>query len=234
MSGRDVRRFVEDLLRGRPTKPFRPTDADVAEMRTAIELRAARTGSGAPSEEFITGLHRRLAAELDDGARVGEQRATPIRGTRRRVLQVGSVAAAAAAVGAVVDHAVTAAEKPTNPGTAAADTLTPTTGAWSVVAASAEVPEGAVRPFEVGAVSGFVHRSGGALRAVSGTCTHQGCRLWLDTAAHRLQCPCHSTAFAVTGELINHALPVPPRPLPQLMVRETGDTIEVYAPPPTA
>jgi Rieske Fe-S protein len=32
-----------------------------------------------------------------------------------------------------------------------------------------------VRPFTAGAVSGFVERVDGQLRAVSGICTHQGC-----------------------------------------------------------
>jgi nitrite reductase/ring-hydroxylating ferredoxin subunit len=233
MSAQDVARYVEGLLRGGRPKPFHPDDEDAAQMRTAINLRAARTGSGAPSEEFVTGLHRRLAAEFS--ADQSDQRATPIRQTRRRVIQFGSVAAAAAAIGGVVDHTLVAGAPAASGNAAQADaTLTPTTGAWSAVAASTEVPEGAVRPFEVGGVAGFVQRSGGQLSAVSGTCTHQGCRLRLDALAHRLRCPCHATSFAVTGELVTYALPVPPRPLPHLMVREVGGTIEVYAPPPTA
>ena len=31
-------------------------------MKTAIELRAARLGSDAPREDFVSDLHRRLAA----------------------------------------------------------------------------------------------------------------------------------------------------------------------------
>jgi cytochrome b6-f complex iron-sulfur subunit len=246
MSARDVARFVENLLRGRRTKPFRPDDDDAAQMRAAITLRAGRTGSGAPREEFVTGLQQRLAAELDtDHADRTDPRVVPIRGTRRQVIQFGSVAAAAAAIGVLADQVVVnqtlvadgppAGKRPAGPDTTQADaTLTPTTGTWTAVAAVADVADGAVRPFEVGGVAGFLHRSGGQLSAVSGTCTHQGCRLRLDVPAGRLQCPCHSTAFAVTGELLTYALPVPPRPLPHLMVRVTGDAIEVYAPPPTA
>ena len=234
MSARDVARFVEDLLRARRPKPFRPDDEDAAQMRAAITLRAGRTGSGAPSEEFVTDLHRRLATELAaDQTTQTDQPAVPIRQTRRRVIQFGSVAAAAAAIGGVVDHTLIAGTSASGSATPADATLMPTTGAWTVVAATAEVPDGVVRPFEVGGVAGFVHRSGGQLSAVSGTCTHQGCRLRLDVPAHRLQCPCHNTAFAVTGELVTYALPVPPRPLPHLMVREIDGTIEVYAPPPT-
>jgi cytochrome b6-f complex iron-sulfur subunit len=232
VTARDVRRFVEELLRGRRARPFRPDDQEAAEMRAAITLRAARTGSGAPSEEFVTDLHRRLAAELatDDG-----EPATAIRGTRRQVIQFGSVAAAAAGIGVVLDQTIINGRVAASTAEdATATTLTPTTGTWSAVAASVDVPEGAVHPFEVGGVAGFVRRSDGQVNAVSGTCTHQGCRLRLDAPARRLQCPCHFTTFAVTGELLTYALPVPPRPLPELMVRETDGKIEVYAPPPVA
>ncbi|MFC4948798.1 Rieske (2Fe-2S) protein [Pseudonocardia sp. GCM10023141] len=239
MSARDVRRFVEDLLRGRKPRPFRADEDDAAQLRTAITLRAARTGSGAPSEEFVTALQRRLAEELDDGEQTaGNGDLRPLLGTRRRVIQVGSVAAAAATIGVVADRAVlgavagvaAVADGPSTPDA----TLVPTTGTWTPVAARAAVPDGAVHPFEVGGVAGFVRRDNGRLFAVSGTCTHQGCRLALDVAARRLQCPCHNTAFAVTGELITYALPVPPRPLPQIEVRENGEMIEVFTPPPTA
>jgi cytochrome b6-f complex iron-sulfur subunit len=100
------------------------------------------------------------------------------------------------------------------------------------VAATTDLPDGAVSSCDLGEVTGFVQRAGGRLSAVSGICTHQGCRLRLDAAQHRLRCPCHSTSFALTGELVSHALAVPPSPLPQLAVRETGGDIEVYAPAP--
>ena len=37
------------------------------------------------------------------------------------------------------------------------------------------------------------------LEAVSGVCTHQGCKLWLDAPESRLRCPCHSTSFSLEG-----------------------------------
>ena len=64
MSGRTVRRFVDGLLRGQRTERARPDDFEAEEMRTAIELRAARTGSDSPREEFVTDLHRRLAEQM--------------------------------------------------------------------------------------------------------------------------------------------------------------------------
>jgi len=222
MSARDVRRFVEDLLRGGRSRGFRPDDDDAADMRTAIELRAARPGSGAAGEEFVADLRRRLATELDedDGAVV------PLRSGRRRVLQFGSVAAAGLAVGAVASRvASTAADVAEGP-------LVPNDGTWMRVAASTELPDGAVRGFEVDGVTGFVRRDGGQVAAVSGICTHQGCALRLDAPARELRCPCHRTSFAVNGTLVSHQLPTPPRALPALSVREADGGIEVLAPPP--
>jgi cytochrome b6-f complex iron-sulfur subunit len=218
-----VRRFVEDLLRGRRTRGFRPDDEEAAQMRAAIELRAGRAGSGAASEEFVADLRRRLATELDEddaGAVV------PIRSGRRRVLQFGSVAAAGLAVGAVAARAAsTPAEVDEGP-------LVPNDGTWTRVAASTDLPDGGVRGFDVDGVTGFVRRDGGQVAAVSGICTHQGCALRLDAPARELRCPCHRTSFAVNGTLVSHQLPTPPRALPTLSVREADGGIEVLAPPP--
>ena len=96
--------------------------------------------------------------------------------------------------------------------------------------ASTELPEGTVRAFDLGTVAGFVHRADGVVRAVSGSCTHQGCRLRLD-ASLNLDCPCHTTVFAPSGELISHQLPIAPRPLPRFATREVDGAVEVFVPP---
>ncbi|MGH3763829.1 MAG: ubiquinol-cytochrome c reductase iron-sulfur subunit [Pseudonocardiaceae bacterium] len=230
MSAQGVRRFVADLLRGRRPRSFRADDTDVGQLRAAITLRAAQPGSAKPREEFVTDLHRRLAAEL-----TREQTETPlpqpvaaVDGTRRRLMAAASIAAAAAAAGAVVDHAVTSRGSPEIGGN---QTLTPNTGAWRTVSASADLAEGGVQGFDLGTVIGFVARTGGALRAVSGVCTHLGCRLALDAAARRLNCPCHTTSFAVSGELLTHQLAAAPPALPHLQVRETNGVVQVFAPP---
>ncbi|GAA4483069.1 Rieske (2Fe-2S) protein [Rhodococcus olei] len=226
MSGREVRRFVDDLLRGRPSKGFRPDDAEAAEMRAAIELRAARPGSGELRDEFSVDLHRRLAAQMrteEPGADVKSF----LPGTRRQVVVGGSIAAAAAAIGAVVDRTILRAGAPTPEPEA---TLVPTNGSWRALVAADQVPEGAVHQFDLGAVTGFVHRVNGQLLAVSGICTHQGCRLWFDAPTDRLRCPCHATAFAVTGAVLTHQLPVTPPPLPRIQVRDNEGTIEVFVP----
>jgi len=90
-----------------------------------------------------------------------------------------------------------------------------------------------VRAFDLGTVVGFVQRVDGAVRAVSGTCTHQGCRLKLDAATGDLGCPCHTTVFAVSGELSQHQLPLAPRPLPAFAAREIDGVGQVHAPPHT-
>ncbi|MFJ9363634.1 Rieske (2Fe-2S) protein [Nocardia sp. NPDC101769] len=227
MSGREVRRFVDELLAGKKSTGFRPDEAEAEEMRTAIELRAARLGSDAPSEEFLSSLQRRLAAEMDDEP-------TPphsANGYRRRNLLIGtSAAAAAATVGAVVDRTLIGHGQPGSPPAAKQAPLSPNTGAWLPIARSSDLPEGATIAFDVGTVNGFVRRDKGNPVAVSGVCTHQGCKLWLDAPAERLRCPCHSTSFSIEGEVVTHQLPVAPAPLPTVQVRENNGTIEVFAP----
>ena len=64
MNARGLRRYVDDLLRGRAPKPFAPDDFEAAQIRTAIELRAAGQGDDAPRHEFLDDLHRRLAEQM--------------------------------------------------------------------------------------------------------------------------------------------------------------------------
>lgn len=234
MSARGTRQFIADLLHGRRPRSFRADEADAAELRAAITLRSARPGSAAPRADFVTGLHQRLASELTSQP-AGPAPRPQVDSTRRRLVQATSIAAAAAAAGAVVDHAVVD-RAATHPGpTGGGDqTLTPTTGQWRTVSASTDLTEGSVQPFDLGSVVGFVTRTGGVLRAVSGVCTHLGCRLALDAPARRLDCPCHRTSFALNGELLTHQLPVAPPPLPHLQVREAHGAVQIYAPPEPA
>jgi cytochrome b6-f complex iron-sulfur subunit len=224
MNTRSLRRYIDDLLRGRRPKPFRPDDFEAAQIRTAIDLQASQRGSDAPSDEFLADLHRRLAAQQDGAG----PPAPKLNATRRTVI-VGTSAAAAAAVAAVsIDRALI-------DGTQVADgggELTPNSGRWMRVAASADVTDGVMRPFDVGSVIGFVRRVKGKPEAVSGVCTHQGCRLWFDAPDDRLRCPCHSTSFAPAGQVVTHQLPIAPKPLPTLMVREQDGGIEVFVPAP--
>src|ERR1700754_81867 len=232
MSGRPVRRFVDGLLRGQRTEGARPDDLEAQEMKAAIELRAARTGSDSPREEFITDLHRRLAASMDEGQHddAGIRR-LPI-STRRQVVIGTGLAAASAATGIVVGRNLlgpssTPSQEASPPTQGVMD---PNAGAWRAVGASADLPKGGALAFNLGSVNGFVHRADAQLEAVSGVCTHQGCKLWLDAPDSRLRCPCHSTSFSLEGETVTHQLPTAPPPLPRFEVRETDGVIEVFAP----
>jgi nitrite reductase/ring-hydroxylating ferredoxin subunit len=228
VSDRTVRRFVEGLLRGQSTERARPDDFEAEQMKTAIELRAARLGSDAPREDFVADLHRRLTAEMSDGlAPVDHPRWAP---RRRQVVIGGSVAAASAAAGLVVGRNLLA---PTTTQQASPPTqaeLEPNAGTWRAVGASADLPEGGAMAFDLGSVNGFVHRTDAQLEAVSGVCTHQGCKLWLDAPESRLRCPCHSTSFSLTGATVTHQMPVAPPPLPKFQVREINGEIQIFAP----
>jgi cytochrome b6-f complex iron-sulfur subunit len=227
MNARRVRTYVDDLLRGRRPKPFRPDDFEAAQIRTAIDLQAARLGSDAPRQEFLTDLRHRLAAQLD-----GTSPLVRKSGATRRHVIVGTSAAAAAAVAAVsIDRAVIDSGQVADGDNSSSRELTPNTGRWLRVAASADVPDGVMRPFDLGSVVGFVRRVDGKPEAVSGVCTHQGCRLWFDAPDDRLRCPCHSTSFSPAGQVLTHQLPIAPKPLPTLMVREQDGAIEVFVPP---
>jgi Rieske Fe-S protein len=221
-----MRRFVDGLLRGQPTRPARPDDVEAEEMRAAIELRAARLGSDTPREEFVTDLHRRLSDAMDE-AQSSDKPASGPSGTRRQVFIGTGLAAASAAAGFVVSRVLSDEEAPP---TVAQGVLEPNGGSWHPVGASVDVPEGGTVAFDLGTVRGFVHRADSKLEAVSGVCTHQGCKLWLDAPDSRLRCPCHSTSFSFAGELVTHQLPIAPAPLPKFQVRETKGVIEVFAP----
>jgi nitrite reductase/ring-hydroxylating ferredoxin subunit len=231
VSDRTVRRFVEGLLRGQGTEHARPDDFEAEQMKTAIELRAARLGSDAPREDFVTDLHRRLAAEMsEEQAPVSHPRWAP---RRREVVVGGSVAAAGVAAGLVVGRNLLAPQAPQET-TQAQGELEPNAGTWRAVGASVDLPEGGALAFDLGSVNGFVHRTDAKLEAVSGVCTHQGCKLWLDAPESRLRCPCHSTSFSLAGTTVAHQLPVAPPPLPKFQVREINGVIEVFAPTKSA
>lgn len=220
---RGIDRYIEDLLRGRRPRPFRATAGEAGLARTAITLRSARPGSAAPAPEFVTGLHKRLAAELTQ---------TPPRpagqARRRAFMQATLAAGGAAAVGAGLDHLL-ASPGGATPGREPA-AIVPDHGSWHDVLPSASLPEGAVSAFTLDTVTGFIQRTAGRLRAVSGICTHQGCRLELARSRAELDCPCHGAVFALDGTVLRHRLSISLAALPEIAVRESGGTIQVYAP----
>jgi cytochrome b6-f complex iron-sulfur subunit len=228
-----VDRYVDRLLGRRRPTPFAATGEELGLVRTAIDLAAAGPDSSEPSPAFIDRLRRELR-EQEQAATPTPQpawRATP----RRRLLAAGALTATGALAGAAADELFTqpeggsgtSAEQSAPPGE-----LVPVTGAWQPVARVAEVPEGAVVTFDLGAVAGFVTRTDGRVQAVSGNCTHQGCRLDLDRARDVLACPCHGATFSLAGVNLTRprqsGQPLPA--LPRLPVRELDGAIQIYAP----
>lgn len=119
-------------------------------------------------------------------------------------------------------------------GTGPDSEISPAAGIWRTVADSSGLADGAVLAFDLGAVSGFVRRVSGRVQAVSGICTHQGCRLDLTPARDRLSCPCHGATFTLAGANLTHPLQTGQSlpALPRLPVREQDGQIQVYAPRP--
>jgi cytochrome b6-f complex iron-sulfur subunit len=228
MNARVLRRYVEDLVGGGRPRPFRPDDFEAAQIRTAIDLRATRPGRDTPRQEFLADLHQRLAAQVDSNRTI-DSSPTLFSATRRQVV-VGTSAAAGAVAGLTADRLLSSVGRPGGISNTAAGEMVPNQGSWQPVAAGADVPDTAMHSFEHGSLIGFVRRVDGRPQAVSGICTHQGCRLWFDHADDRLRCPCHSTSFSPTGQVMSHQLPITPTPLPTLEVRERDGAIEVFAP----
>jgi len=228
MNARGLRRCIDDLLAGRRPRAFQPNEFEAVQIRTAIDLRAARFGADSPREGFLAELHRALAAR--HGGTVAPLVA-PSSPSRRQVI-VGISAAAGVAAAAVTVDRLVVDTKGAPSDTTAADIgreMTPDDGTWHRVAASSDVAgDGDMHPFEVGSVVGYVRRVDDRVQAVSGTCTHQGCRLWFDKPDDRLRCPCHSTSFSPAGEVLSHQLSISPTPLPPLQVRENNGVIEVF------
>jgi cytochrome b6-f complex iron-sulfur subunit len=85
-----------------------------------------------------------------------------------------------------------------------------------ITAASGEliITAGAVERFEPNSVTAFVRgkfylarlEDGGFL-ALSRTCTHLGCTLPWSEKEMQFACPCHGSAFAITGEVLDAPAP---------------------------
>jgi len=206
--------FVDDLIHNRRPRRFRASAEEMQALHGAAALRAAQPGADLPDRAFIERLGRQLRSQME-----------PPRGrepvSRRALLRTAGLAAAAGVAGAVIDRTVVSQPL----GQQA--TLMPDHGTWRAVAAVADVPAGHAMRFSSGPVEGVVVNDSGTIKAVSAVCTHQGCLLLLDAAAHRLRCPCHPTVFAVTGKLISYQLATPPANLPALQARVRGGQIEV-------
>ncbi len=72
-----------------------------------------------------------------------------------------------------------------------------------------DFPPGSVTPFETGRFY-LVRLEDGGFLAIYRRCTHLGCAVPYDPASGQFVCPCHGSAFALDGEVLN---PPAPRPL---------------------
>jgi nitrite reductase/ring-hydroxylating ferredoxin subunit len=208
--------FVDDLIHNQRPRRFKASAEEMQALQGAAALRSVQPGADLPSGDFIERLGRQLRSEM---------KSPPIRESvsRRALLRTAGFAAAAGVAGAVIERTIAAQP----PGQQA--TLTPDNGTWRAVAAVADVPAGRAIRFSSGPVEGVVVNDGGTIKAVSAVCTHQGCLLLLDAAAHRLRCPCHPTVFSVTGKLLSYHLATPPANLPVIQARVRDGQIEVLA-----
>lgn len=212
-----VDRFVDDILKDRRPRRFSATADEAEAIRGALEVRAAKAGAAVPDPEFVRRLEGKVLAEA------GRSRLRALL-SRRALLGTAGTAAAAMLVGGAVEHQLAASSAPP----AGSPTLAPEGGDWRQVAAVSELPQGEARRFSTGSVEGVVVNEGGTIRALSATCTHMGCILRPNTAARRLDCPCHRTTFSWSGKVVFHQLKVAPANLPSIPFRVRDGQIEVY------
>jgi hypothetical protein len=102
-------RFIDALVSGRRPARFHASPDEVEELRTAIELSAARPGGGVPDERFVEDLWTELEASEKPAVRAT---VTPLRRPGRNLI-ISLAAAAALVAGTVavtdaVDHGTAA------------------------------------------------------------------------------------------------------------------------------
>jgi Rieske Fe-S protein len=216
-----VAKFVDDLLRGRRPRRFPATPEEAEAMSAAAGLVAARAGADLPDNAALDRIHRRLSERLDVSPRVDP------RFTRRVWLRTLGTAAAAAVVGVTLDEVLTHGGSTGSIATGPV-VLTPDGAQWRPVAAVTQLPEGHAMQVATASVDAIVVNDGGQISAVSGVCTHLGCRLQPDDADKRLSCPCHQTAFSWSGKVLFYRLKAAPADLPQIESRVTDGQIELF------
>ena len=217
-----VARFIDDLLHGRRPRRFEASQEEVEAMTAAAGLVSARVGADLPDKAALDRIHEKLSRALD------ENPARDQRVSRRAWMRTFGTAAAAVIVGVALDEVVTAQNKLGPSGGGAAQTLTPDKGAWRSVAAVTQLPAGHAMTVSTASIDAVVINDGGAISAVSGVCTHLGCRLQPDDASRKLNCPCHQTAFSWSGKVLYYRLKAAPANLPTIPSRIKDGQIELF------
>jgi cytochrome b6-f complex iron-sulfur subunit len=216
-----VARFVDDLMRGRRPRRFNASADEAEAMTAAAGLVAARTGADLPDKAALDRIHRRLSERLDESPGVDS------RFTRRVWLRTLGTAAAAVVAGVALDE-ILVQQGATGPVATGPTVLTPDGGQWRTVAAVTQLPEGHAMPFSTGSIDAIVVNDGGQISAVSGICTHLGCKLQPDDADKRLSCPCHQTSFSWSGKVLFYRLKSAPPDLPIIQSRVRDGQIELF------
>jgi Rieske Fe-S protein len=220
-----VARFVDDLLHGRRPRRFNASPDELEAMSAAARMASARVGADLPDKAALDRIHGRLAAALDESPAVDRHV------TRRVLLRTFGTAAAAMVIGVALDEVVTRQGKLPGQGGSGSPTqavLMPDSGAWRPVASVTQLPAGHAMTVSTGAIDAVIVNDGGAISAVSGICTHLGCKLQPDDAGRKLDCPCHQTAFGWSGKVLYYRLKAEPATLPQIPSRVNGDQIELF------
>ena len=217
-----VARFVDDLLRGRRPRGFKASPEEVEAMTAAAGLVSARVGADLPDKAALDRIHSKLAAALDESPALDRHV------TRRMLLRTFGTAAAAMVIGVGLDEVATRQGKSPVEGGGGSAVLMPDSGAWKPVASVTQLPAGHAMTVSTGAIDAVIVNDGGSISAVSGICTHLGCKLQPDDAGRKLDCPCHQTAFGWSGRVLYYRLKAAPANLPQIPSRVNGDQIELF------
>jgi len=191
-------------------------------MAAAAGLAAARVGADIPDKAALDRIHKRLSETLNESPAVER------RFSRRDWLRTAGAAAAAVVVGVALDKVVTNQEQSGGPGGPGSPTLLPDGGSWRPVAALTAVPVGHALLVSTATLDAIIINDGGNISAVSGVCTHLGCKLQPDDANRKLNCPCHQTAFSWSGKLLYYRLKAAPANLPLIQSRVNDGAIELY------
>jgi len=215
-----VARFVDELLHGRRPHRFEASQEEAEAMTAAAGLSAARVGADVPDQAALDRIHQRLAETLDENTVVDR------RLSRRAWLRTAGAAAAAVVVGVGLDEVVRNRQESGGAGGSA--TLLPDSGSWRPVAAVNEIPTGHAMQVSTASLDAVIINDAGTITAVSGVCTHLGCKLQPDDANRKLNCPCHQTAFSWSGKVLYYRLKAAPANLPQIPSRVNNGQVELY------
>jgi cytochrome b6-f complex iron-sulfur subunit len=217
-----VARFVDDLLHGRRPRRFEASQEEAEAMTAAAGLVSARVGADLPDKAALDRIHKKLSHALDESP-VSDNRVS-----RRAWMRTVGTAAAAVVVGVALDEIVTGQNLLESAGGGVGSTLTPDNGTWRPVAAVTQLPAGHAMAVSTASVDAVVINDGGAISAVSGTCTHLGCKLQPDEVARKLNCPCHQSAFSWSGKVLYYRLKAAPANLPTIPSRVKDGQIELF------